>query len=273
MTGVTGPGWAEQYAYDPAGNITAATWPAPPDGAAAAWAGPGVQGPREYAGTLISRAGDIRYRHDAQGRIVTRQQVRLSRKRDTWHYTWDADNHLTTVTTPDGTTWRYRYDPLGRRIAKQRLTRVGSVAEQTHFTWDGPVLAEQATAAARPAWLAIPDGRLGPGPAEVITWDYRPDTFTPLTQTERISAARYAAGPDRRAVLRDRHRPDRLAQPNSSAPTETWPATSSTPCGARPCGNPAAPPPRCASPASTTTPKPACTTTTTATTTRPPAAT
>ena len=33
---MTGPGWAEQYAYDPAGNITAATWPAPPDGAAAA---------------------------------------------------------------------------------------------------------------------------------------------------------------------------------------------------------------------------------------------
>ncbi|HEX3925999.1 MAG TPA: DUF6531 domain-containing protein, partial [Streptosporangiaceae bacterium] len=188
VTGVTGPGWAEQYAYDPAGNITAATWPAPPDGAAAAWAGPGVQGPREYAGTLISRAGDIRYRHDAQGRIVTRQKVRLSRKRDTWHYTWDADNHLTTVTTPDGTTWRYRYDPLGRRIAKQRLTRVGSVAEQTHFAWDGPVLAEQAIAGARPAWLAIPDGRLGPGPAQVVTWDYRPDTFTPLTQTEHLSS-------------------------------------------------------------------------------------
>jgi RHS repeat-associated protein len=187
VTGVTGPGWAEQYAYDPAGNITAAAWPAPPV-PAADWAGPGTQGPREYAGTLITRAGDIRYRHDAQGRITTRQKTRLSRKPDTWHYTWDAGNRLTTVTTPDGATWRYLYDPLGRRSAKQRLNPRGGVAEQTYFTWDGPVLAEQATPAARPAWLAVPDGHLGPEPARVITWDYQPGTFTPLTQTERTSA-------------------------------------------------------------------------------------
>ncbi|MDQ0933219.1 hypothetical protein QFZ49_003159 [Streptomyces turgidiscabies] len=32
--------------------------------------------------------------------------------------------------------WRYLYDPLGRRIAKQRLAANGvRVVEQTHFTW------------------------------------------------------------------------------------------------------------------------------------------
>ena len=209
MTGVTGPGWAEQYAYDPAGNITVAAWPAPP-GPAAAWADSGVQGQREYTGTVITRAGDVRYRHDAQGRITTRQRVRLSRKPDTWQYTWDAGNHLTAVTTPDGTRWRYLYDPFGRRIAKQRLAPDGRVTEQTHFTWDGPVLAEQTTtssaapAGTRPAWLAVPggdgpsgirpawlavpgDGR-GQEPDQVITWDYRPGTFTPLTQVERTSS-------------------------------------------------------------------------------------
>ena len=173
VTGVHGPGWAEEYAYDPAGNITSAAWPAPPgsDGLCAAWAGAGVQGQREYAGTLITRAGDIRYRHDAQGRITSRQRVRLSRKPETWQYTWDAGNRLTTVTTPDRVTWRYAYDPLGRRIAKQRLAPDGQVAEQTRFTWDGPVLAEQVTT--------------GGAPERVTTWDYQPGTFSPVTQAER----------------------------------------------------------------------------------------
>jgi RHS repeat-associated protein len=194
VTGVTGPGWAERYAYDPAGNITAATWPAPPPGPAGGRPGRDEQGAREYAGTLISRAGDFRYRHDRQGRITTRQRMRLSRKPDTWQYTWDADDRLTAVTTPDGTRWRYLYDPLGRRIGKQRLDSGGRVAEQTRFTWDGPVLAEQATirgdtflGSARPAWLAVPGDGCGQEPDQVITWDYRPGTFTPLTQAERGS--------------------------------------------------------------------------------------
>ena len=190
VTGVHGPGWDEAYGYDPAGNITAATWPAPP-GPAAAWAGPGVQGAREYSGTLITRAGDIRYRHDAQGRITTRQQIRLSRKPDTWQYAWDADNRLVSVATPDGSTWRYLYDPLGRRIAKQRLSADGQVTEQTRFTWDGPVLAEQSTlgtvaGSPRPSWLAAPGDDAGAAD-RVITWDYQPGAFTPLAQREYAS--------------------------------------------------------------------------------------
>jgi RHS repeat-associated protein len=172
VTGVAGPDWAERYAYDRAGNLTAATWPAPPAGLPAPWAGNDAQGPREYTGTLISRAGGIRYRHDAQGRVTAREQVRLSRKPATWLYTWDADSRLTTVTTPDRTTWHYRYDPLGRRIAKQRMSAEGQVIEQTLFAWDGPTLAEQVTL-----------------PGEVTTWDYRPGTFTPLTQTQRRDVA------------------------------------------------------------------------------------
>ena len=200
VTGVAGPDWAEQYAYDPAGNVTAAAWPDPP-GPAAAWAGPGAQGQREYTGTLITRAGDIRYRHDPQGRITTRQRTRLSRKPDTWQYAWDAGDRLVAVTTPGRTTWRYVYDPLGRRIAKLHVAPDGRVTEQTQFTWDGPVLAEQVTTgdlvagAPRPVWLTAPgggspdptvsDGRAAPD--QVITWDYRPGTFTPLTQSERAS--------------------------------------------------------------------------------------
>ena len=190
VTSVHGPAWDEAYGYDPAGNITAATWPTPP-GPSAAWAGPGVQGAREYTGTLITRAGDIRYRHDAQGRITMRQQVRLSRKPDTWIYTWDGDDRLVAVTTPDHTTWRYLYDPLGRRIAKQRLSGDGQVTEETRFAWDGPVVAEQTAlgtvaGAPRPAWLAAPGGDTAAAD-QVITWDYQPGGFTPLAQRSHAS--------------------------------------------------------------------------------------
>jgi YD repeat-containing protein len=74
-------------------------------------------------------------------------QTRLSRKPQTWRYAWDSESRLTSVVTPDGTLWNYRYDPLGRRIAKQRLADDGeTVLEETCFTWDGMVLCEQRVA-------------------------------------------------------------------------------------------------------------------------------
>ncbi|MCX5408827.1 hypothetical protein OHA37_33850 [Streptomyces sp. NBC_00335] len=57
--------------------------------------------------------------------------------------------------------WRYLYDPLGRRVAKQRLSGDGStVREQVTFTWDGSTLCEQVT--------STPDF---PHPV-AITWDH-----------------------------------------------------------------------------------------------------
>jgi len=204
ITSVTGPGWQERYSYDHTGNITTAHWPAPAPGnpwagapgagpaatslpggppgpAAAAGPAPGAQtsGDRAYQGTLLQRAGAVQYRYDKQGRVITRSHKRLSRKPATWHYTWDADDRLTGVTTPDGTAWRYLYDPLGRRIAKQRLAADGSITRATRFSWDGPVLAEQATTGAGPD---------GPEAPEVTTWAYQPGTFTPLTQARRLPA-------------------------------------------------------------------------------------
>ncbi|RNG30609.1 putative T7SS-secreted protein, partial [Streptomyces botrytidirepellens] len=113
VTTVRATGWTETYAYDEAGNQTQAAWPtngAPQE----------ATGPRTYTGTRITRAGNLRYEHDAGGRLTLRQKTRLSKKPDTWHYTWDSEDRLTTVTTPDGTVWRYLYDPFGRRTTKQR---------------------------------------------------------------------------------------------------------------------------------------------------------
>ncbi|WCD91029.1 Putative deoxyribonuclease RhsC [Streptomyces xanthophaeus] len=130
VTAVHAPGWEEQYAYDHAGNQTEASWPATHPSQSAA-------GPRAYEGTRIASAGAVRYEHDGQGRTVLRRKIRLSRQPDTWRYEWDAEDRLTAVTTPDGTVWRYLYDPLGRRIAKQ------SPFETIHFTWDGTTLCEE----------------------------------------------------------------------------------------------------------------------------------
>ncbi|WP_341845580.1 RHS repeat-associated core domain-containing protein [Streptomyces silaceus] len=163
VTAVHAAGWTETYAYDAAGNQTNASWPAPMPGQEAT-------GPRAYTGTRITVAGNVRYEYDTAGRTTLRQKTRLSRKPDTWHYAWDAEDRLTSVTTPDGTRWRYLYDPLGRRIAKQRMTEQG-VAEQVDFTWDDMTLCEQTSHT--------------PGAPEsvTLTWDH--DGLCPLAQTER----------------------------------------------------------------------------------------
>jgi RHS repeat-associated protein len=166
VTAVQAANWTESYVYDTAGNQTRATWPnTMPGEEASGW--------RTYIGTRITRAGNVRYEHDEAGRITVRQKTRLSRKPDTWHYTWDAEDRLTAVVTPDNTTWRYRYDPMGRRTAKQRLSADGeTVLEQTDFTWDGTTLCEQTTHTPSTTQPAI-----------TLTWDHQ--GLHPLTQTER----------------------------------------------------------------------------------------
>ncbi|MGW1510514.1 putative T7SS-secreted protein [Streptomyces sp. NPDC002394] len=152
VTAVHARNWTERYAYDDAGNQTEASWPSTHPSHSST-------GARAYQGTRITSAGSVRYEHDAQGRIVLRQKTRLSRKPDTWRYEWDAEDRLTAVTTPDGTVWRYGYDPLGRRISKQ------SPLETVHFTWDGATLCEQTTEDI------------------TLTWDHA--GLHPLAQTER----------------------------------------------------------------------------------------
>ncbi|MFD7921629.1 putative T7SS-secreted protein [Streptomyces sp. NPDC059740] len=170
VTGVQAEGWTESYAYDTAGNQVQADWPAKHPGATA-------RGDRSYEGTRILRAGGVRYEYDALGRTTLRQKTRLSRKPDTWRYTWDTEDRLTSVTTPDGTEWRYLYDPLGRRIAKLRMAGSGEAdgareyVERTDFTWDGVTVTEQVTHA------------LGATHAVALSWDY--DGLAPVAQTER----------------------------------------------------------------------------------------
>ncbi|MER5412094.1 putative T7SS-secreted protein [Streptomyces virginiae] len=169
VTAVQAANWTEQYAYDEAGNQTEAHWPHSHTAQEAT-------GRRSYAGTALVEAGSVRYEHDDLGRVTVRRKKRISRKADTWHYVWDGEDRLSKVTTPDGTVWQYLYDPLGRRIAKQRLGEDGAtVMEQVSFTWDGSTLCEQvATAPEMPHPVAT-------------TWDH--NGLRPLAQTERLLTA------------------------------------------------------------------------------------
>ncbi|MGC4810165.1 DUF6531 domain-containing protein [Micromonospora sp. DT228] len=164
ITAVQAADWTERYAYDEAGNVADAEWPDATGGRGSAG------GEREYAGTLIRRAGDVRYEHDDAGRVTLRQVKQRSTKPLTWRYTWNSEDRLTGVTTPDGTRWRYRYDALGRRVAKQRLDADDGVVEQVDFSWDGPRLIEQT--------------HRGAGEERTSTWEYAPGTFTPISQTD-----------------------------------------------------------------------------------------
>ncbi|MER8183393.1 DUF6531 domain-containing protein [Kitasatospora sp. NPDC094015] len=208
VTAVDSVSWSERYAYDPLGNVTSASWPGSDEAA---------HGDRVYQGTLIRSAGRVRYEHDLQGRMTVRRQATLSGRTSTWSYEWDAEDRLTAVTTPDGTRWRYRYDVLGRRTAKQRLEADGQrVVEWTEFTWDGTLLVEQTA-----------HGPALPGPY-TLTWDH--DGLQPVAQSERIGSAPADAGQaevDRRffAIVTDLvGTPVQLLAPDGST---AWQARSS----------------------------------------------
>ncbi|MFG2697223.1 RHS repeat-associated core domain-containing protein [Kitasatospora sp. NPDC048407] len=164
VTKVSADTWNETYAYDRLGNITHAHDTRTPDNP--------TNGERAYQGSLLHAAGRTSYEYDDQGRLVRRLARTLSGQRREWRYTWNAEDQLVGLDTPDRGSWAYSYDPLGRRTAKWRLAEDGSELERTHFAWDGTQLTEQ--------YRALPDGT-----RHSVTWDWDPGAWKPLTQTER----------------------------------------------------------------------------------------
>ncbi|WP_160506791.1 DUF6531 domain-containing protein [Streptomyces sp. BA2] len=170
VTGVRAATWSERYAYDAAGNLTQGEWQEEPF-----WPGAG-QLDRPTGDRASRGSGDIRYEYDAQGRVVQRRKKRLSKKADVWHYTWDSQDHLVGVITPDGTKWTYEYDPFGRRIAKRRYAPDGAtVVEEVVFAWDSFVLAEQVK-------------KSGDKAPTCTVWDWERDRFSPVTQIDKVAA-------------------------------------------------------------------------------------
>ncbi|WP_037909691.1 RHS repeat-associated core domain-containing protein, partial [Streptomyces sp. TOR3209] len=163
---VSAEGWSESYVYDRGGRLVASRRET----------AEGVDEERTqrftYDGNRLTRAGRTSYAYDAQGRVIRRTRRTLSGLRKNWTYSWDADDRLTSLVTPDGTTWRYCYDPLGRRVAKERLDSCGEVAEAVFFVWDGTRLAEEIHE--RPC-----------GTRTSVTWEYTPDSHRAVAQCTR----------------------------------------------------------------------------------------
>ncbi|MCQ4083999.1 type IV secretion protein Rhs [Streptomyces sp. RB6PN25] len=156
VTAVHARDWSETYAYDSAGNLSRASVPES-----------SIGDEREFEGTLIRRTTKCRYDHDDQGRLIRATKRLLNGQVRIWSYTWDVNDRLTDVVTPDGTHWHYVYDPLGRRLSKQRLQPDGSHAESTSFIWDGTRVTEQIQAT-----------------GQTTTWDYALDDHRPLYQID-----------------------------------------------------------------------------------------
>nr|WP_277611403.1 RHS repeat-associated core domain-containing protein [Streptomyces scabichelini] len=174
VTAVQGQGWSEAYAHDASGNLTYATWEQ--ESSTSQPSSPSTA-PQNitYSGTLLRRSGRSVYEYDGQGRVIRHTRRLLSGGKRTWQFHWDADDRITGVVTPDGTNWRYLYDPLGRRIGKQQLDPNGSaVVQETTFTWDADRIIEEETTR---------DSRED---RHITTWDWAPDTYRPVAQTDRV---------------------------------------------------------------------------------------
>ncbi|MFD8811807.1 RHS repeat-associated core domain-containing protein, partial [Streptomyces sp. NPDC059627] len=169
VTAIRADTWTEEYAYDSSGGLLSAH---------RSGAVPADEPPQRftYAGNRLVGAGRARYAYDAQGRVVRRTTTTISGRRRSWSYAWDADDRLTQLVTPDGTTWRYAYDPLGRRISKERVGEAGQVAETVFFVWDGSRLAEEIRDGGRDGGAA---GRTS------TTWEYSPDSHRAVAQSRQ----------------------------------------------------------------------------------------
>ncbi len=84
-------------------------------------------------GNRIERCGSSLFTFDIDARLTSKVQKTADREL-TWIYRWNDFDQLIELVTPDGMTWSYRYDALGRRFEKHGRD------EQTFFVWDGAQL-------------------------------------------------------------------------------------------------------------------------------------
>jgi RHS repeat-associated protein len=107
----------EQFVYDPAGDLLR-------------------RGNREFhydAPGRLAQTDGVRLIYDASGNLIEKR-----RGGSTIRYSYDTDNRLIAIETPEGGRIEFVYDAFGRRIAKR--SKEGEVG----FLWDGEVLlAEQ----------------------------------------------------------------------------------------------------------------------------------
>jgi len=114
---------------------------------------------------------------DDNGRVVRVVEGDTSAQR-AWTYSWDAEDQLVAVTTPDEALWRYTYDPFGRRVLKTHG------ATETEFVWNGNVVVHELSSEQRRD-----------------SWVYDPNSFVPVASVQNRTY--YAAVTDFRGMVRE----------------------------------------------------------------------
>ncbi|MBK3434490.1 RNase A-like domain-containing protein [Pseudomonas sp. CCI1.1] len=170
----------ERFAHNPAGNLLMQDRP----------------GPDIVAANRLMIQGDCHYDYDAFGNLI--RERRGKGQQVVTEYRYDSQHRLVGVTTPNGQTASYRYDPFGRRISKTVDDKT------TEFFWQGDKLIAEHHAERHRSYLYEP-GSFRPlalldgfGPKETKPYHYQLDHLgTPQELTrpegEIVWSAHYRA--------------------------------------------------------------------------------
>ncbi|WP_347331538.1 RHS repeat-associated core domain-containing protein [Marinimicrobium locisalis] len=123
----------ERFHFDPAGNLL------------------GKHGKAD--GNRLTLQGDRKFRYDARGNLIEERRGKGGKLLTKYHY--NLANQLVKVER-DGQSTEYRYDPLGRRIAK----RAGE--QETRFLWAADQMVRESSG------------------EQTKTYIYEPESFRPL---------------------------------------------------------------------------------------------
>jgi len=113
----------------------------------------------------IKRWRDQEYRYDPWGNLIEK----CSGHSKLQNFSYDCENRLvraeTLVNGKLASTGEYRYDSLGRRVAKQ--SEINGITEQKHFLWQGLRMLREET------------------PEQSILYCYEPGSYAPLARVDQ----------------------------------------------------------------------------------------
>lgn len=148
----------------------------------------------EFNGTMPTRVGRTTYMYDAAGRVIQTVTKRISKKPLTCRFFYGGGEQPIGFTRSDEPEigYRYVYDPLGRRVAKERISSMtGRLITRTVFTHSGDqIIAEQVTHSSEADIYG--NGRV---------WTADPDTGALTGQIKLSRKAMNAAGESRETRL------------------------------------------------------------------------
>ncbi|MGV0431621.1 DUF6531 domain-containing protein [Corynebacterium sp. 20_84] len=163
----------------------------------------------EFKGTLPKRVGRTTYTYDAAGRVVKSVTKRISKKpliHQFFYATGEQPIGFTSSEEP-GVGYRYAYDPLGRRVAKERVdTASGEVLTRWVFVHAGDRLVAEQITHASPATVPLANSdaafRYQLGAGHVWTIDPLTGDLTGQLTLATVRESNPSACPDARVEAR-----------------------------------------------------------------------